>query len=171
MRLLSNLHVKGKPAVLPDRAIRSQSHYFIYRPCIIPPIFTDSVFHSTLENCIHIRFIQQIRRLTQPIPFYIGSTKFDYYSLYISGLRGLATLHSCKVSTSECEVRFLSNNYWWMCLKKYLSFLVCRLTSRLNTRWQIEDGTPVYTICNHSGELTVILRANWFLQKLGKNWQ
>ena len=31
MRLLSNLHVKGKPAVLPDRAIRRQSHYFIYR--------------------------------------------------------------------------------------------------------------------------------------------
>jgi len=24
--------VKGKPAVLPDRAIRRQSHYFIYRP-------------------------------------------------------------------------------------------------------------------------------------------
>ena len=35
MRLLSNLQVKGKPAVLPDRAIRSQSHYFIYRPCIL----------------------------------------------------------------------------------------------------------------------------------------
>jgi len=35
MRLLSNLHVKGKPAVLPDRAIRSQSHYFIYRPCTV----------------------------------------------------------------------------------------------------------------------------------------
>ena len=34
MRLLSNLHVKGKPAVLPDREIRSQSHYFIYRPCM-----------------------------------------------------------------------------------------------------------------------------------------
>jgi hypothetical protein len=32
MRLLSNVHVKGKPAVLPDRAIRRQSHYFIYRP-------------------------------------------------------------------------------------------------------------------------------------------
>ena len=32
MRLLSNLRVKGKPAVLPDRAIRRQSHYFIYRP-------------------------------------------------------------------------------------------------------------------------------------------
>jgi hypothetical protein len=31
MRLLSNLHVKGKPAVLPDHAIRRQSHYFIYR--------------------------------------------------------------------------------------------------------------------------------------------
>jgi len=29
MTILSNLHVKGKPAVLPDRAIRSQSHYFI----------------------------------------------------------------------------------------------------------------------------------------------
>ena len=34
MRLLSNLHVKDKPAVLPDRAIRRQSHYFIYRPRI-----------------------------------------------------------------------------------------------------------------------------------------
>jgi len=34
MRLLSNLHVKGKPAVLPDRAIPRQSHYFIYRPRI-----------------------------------------------------------------------------------------------------------------------------------------
>ena len=32
MRLLSNLQVKGKPAVLPDRAIRGQSHYFIHRP-------------------------------------------------------------------------------------------------------------------------------------------
>jgi len=32
MRLLSNLHVKGKPALLPDRAISRQSHYFIYRP-------------------------------------------------------------------------------------------------------------------------------------------
>jgi len=35
MRLLSNLHVKGKPAVLPDRAIRRQSLYFIYRPRIL----------------------------------------------------------------------------------------------------------------------------------------
>jgi len=34
MRLLSNLHVKGKPAVLPDRAVRRQSRYFIYRPRI-----------------------------------------------------------------------------------------------------------------------------------------
>ena len=32
MRLLSNLRVKGKPAVLPHHAIRRQSHYFIYRP-------------------------------------------------------------------------------------------------------------------------------------------
>jgi len=32
MRLLSNLHVKGKPAVLPDRAIRRQYYYFICRP-------------------------------------------------------------------------------------------------------------------------------------------
>jgi hypothetical protein len=38
MRLLSNLHVKGKPAVLPDRAIHRQSHYFIYRPRIMAQI-------------------------------------------------------------------------------------------------------------------------------------
>jgi len=41
MRLLSNLHVNGKPAVLPDRAIRRQSHYFIYRPRIVPFCGTD----------------------------------------------------------------------------------------------------------------------------------
>jgi len=35
MTPLSNLHVKGNPAVLPDRAIRGQSHYFIYRPHIV----------------------------------------------------------------------------------------------------------------------------------------
>ena len=40
MRLLSNLHVKGKPAVLPDRAIRNQSHYFIYSPCISIYVFS-----------------------------------------------------------------------------------------------------------------------------------
>ena len=34
MRRLPALHVKGEPAVLPDRAIRRQSHYFIYRPRI-----------------------------------------------------------------------------------------------------------------------------------------
>ena len=34
MRLLSNLHVKDKPAVLPDPAILRQFHYFIYRPRI-----------------------------------------------------------------------------------------------------------------------------------------
>jgi hypothetical protein len=34
MRLLPNLHVKGKPAGLTDRAICRQSHYFIYRPRI-----------------------------------------------------------------------------------------------------------------------------------------
>ena len=35
MRFLSNLHVKGNSAVLPDRAIRGQSQYFIYRPRIL----------------------------------------------------------------------------------------------------------------------------------------
>ena len=39
MRLLSNLHVKGKPAVLPDRAIRSQPDYFSYRPCVCVYIY------------------------------------------------------------------------------------------------------------------------------------
>jgi hypothetical protein len=43
MRLLSNLHVKGKPAVLPDRAIRRQSHYFIYRPCIYVTLNTSTI--------------------------------------------------------------------------------------------------------------------------------
>jgi len=32
MRRSPTLHMKGEPAVLPDRAIRRQSHYFIYRP-------------------------------------------------------------------------------------------------------------------------------------------
>ena len=45
MRLLSNLHVKGKPGVLPDREIHSQSHYFIYRPYILLCTFCSE------ENC------------------------------------------------------------------------------------------------------------------------
>jgi hypothetical protein len=45
MRLLSNLHVKGKPAVLPDRAIRRQSHYFI----LSPRIFSLSNFTLTIQ--------------------------------------------------------------------------------------------------------------------------
>ena len=32
MRRLPTLHMKDEPAVLPDRAIRMQSHYFMYRP-------------------------------------------------------------------------------------------------------------------------------------------
>jgi len=32
MSRLPTLHVKDEPAVLPDRAISRQSHYFIYRP-------------------------------------------------------------------------------------------------------------------------------------------
>jgi len=34
MRRLPTPQVKGEPAVLPDRATRRQSHYFIYRPGI-----------------------------------------------------------------------------------------------------------------------------------------
>jgi len=34
MRHLPNLLMKGEPPVLPDRAIRRQSQYFIYRPRI-----------------------------------------------------------------------------------------------------------------------------------------
>jgi len=49
MRLLSNLHVKGKSAVLPHRAIRSQSHYFIYRPCILQ-IFSANCLSISLFN-------------------------------------------------------------------------------------------------------------------------
>jgi len=34
MKRLPTLHMNGEPAVLPDRAICRQSHYFIYRPRI-----------------------------------------------------------------------------------------------------------------------------------------
>ena len=34
MRRLPTLRVQGEPALLPDGAIRRQSHYFIYRPRI-----------------------------------------------------------------------------------------------------------------------------------------
>ena len=55
MRLLSNLHVKGKPAVLPDRAIRRQSHYFLYRPRTYTEYFkhaAHSLFFS-LQNAVY----------------------------------------------------------------------------------------------------------------------
>ena len=59
MRLLSNLHVKGKPAVLPDRAIRSQSHYFIYRPRIV---FT---FDPCKNKICGSRYIQKRRIISE----------------------------------------------------------------------------------------------------------
>ena len=49
MRLLSNLHVTGKPAVLPDRAIRIQSHYSIYRPCICGKNVLDMQMHVLIS--------------------------------------------------------------------------------------------------------------------------
>ena len=53
MRPLSNLHVKDKPAVLPDRAMRGQSHYFIYRPRMYPArktMVTQTVFTDCFQN-------------------------------------------------------------------------------------------------------------------------
>jgi len=50
MRLLSNLHVKGKPAVLLNHGIRGQSHYFIYRPRICTPAVTWRSFRNHLLN-------------------------------------------------------------------------------------------------------------------------
>jgi len=67
MRLLCNLHVKGKPAVLPDRAIHRQSHYFIYRPLSFffylyfisyehsgEKIFSEFVIHFSAVLCMDL---------------------------------------------------------------------------------------------------------------------
>jgi len=54
MRLFSNLHVKGKPAVLPDHVISRQSHYFIYRPRILFLTGNHSLSsskHSSQKSC------------------------------------------------------------------------------------------------------------------------
>jgi len=56
MRLLSNLHVKGKLAVLPDRAIRRQSHYFIYRPRL----------YFCLPDIINTMYIQYLGEIVPP---------------------------------------------------------------------------------------------------------
>jgi len=68
MRLLSNLHVKGKPAVLPDRAIRRQSHYFIYRP------------RSTLAE-MYLQYLEEIY-----LKHYLENRDKIYYKRYIDNL-------------------------------------------------------------------------------------
>jgi len=58
MRPLPTLHVKGEPAVLPDRAIRRQSHYFIYRLSVskleswytVSPRLAEGVWPSQLDQ-------------------------------------------------------------------------------------------------------------------------
>ena len=61
MRLLSNLHVKGKPAVLPDRAIRRQSHYFIYRPRMLDVVTVDGETRRVLQNDKSLRKISALK--------------------------------------------------------------------------------------------------------------
>jgi len=49
--------------------------------------------------------------------------------------------------------------------------LMGRLTARLITYRKTADGFQAYSMYILSGELTVILIAIWWLQKLGKDWQ
>jgi len=64
MRLLSNLLVKGKPAVLTDRAIRRQSHYFIYRQRIFIYLLTAIGLSPGGSSTVHI-YTQTVHRTTQ----------------------------------------------------------------------------------------------------------
>ena len=69
MRLLSNLQVKGKPAVLPDREIRSQSHYFIYRPC--------SYFRARRALHAISRDRKTVPKVSVAIPHILGRLYFE----------------------------------------------------------------------------------------------
>jgi len=79
MRLLSNLRVKGKPTVLPDRAIRGQSHYFIYRPCT--PLISDgwSEVKEVLNLC-QLRCCVTNRKVAGSIPAGVSGFFFDIKS-------------------------------------------------------------------------------------------
>jgi len=80
MRHLSNLQVKDKPAVLPDRAIRRQSHYFIYRPrnVFLPvlqfsPVSIISPLLHTYSSIYHphcIMFFSQYFNFTLSVSFH-----------------------------------------------------------------------------------------------------
>jgi hypothetical protein len=83
MRLSSNLHVKGKPAVLPDRAIRRQSHYFIYRPRTLliiyisgppyVPVLGSSLY--LLRKLMHISMAGEWRQKYGPVVGFLTATR------------------------------------------------------------------------------------------------
>ena len=56
MGILTNLHVKGKTAVLPERAIRGQSHYFINTHCISPHKLYMSKLCYTIKQTVQYTF-------------------------------------------------------------------------------------------------------------------
>ena len=112
MRLLSNLHVKGKPAVLPDRAIRRQSHYFIYRPRIVPSSLQMRRGGEGNVKTHTIQFheiYQQLRKYIYPFndvtPFFYHFNRTGQYTTnksHITKLHILWTIHHLIHVTSTC---------------------------------------------------------------------
>ena len=105
MRLLSNLHVKGKPVVLSDRAIRRQSHYFIYRPRVI---------RSTTNNILRVLWVMRNQQKYLQIPCLLWSKLWK---------------HLCNL-VHHIDVRYSTSNYTlpfielcFFCIKWWSVFL------------------------------------------------
>jgi len=79
MRILSNLHVNGKPAVLPDRAIRRQSHYFIYRPR--KAAYTVAMSYWWLDIVSELKIKQIVKKIQ------------NYINMWIQDAGELAEMH------------------------------------------------------------------------------
>ena len=118
MRLLSNLYVKGKPAMLPDRAICRQSHYFIYRPRIL--------------------FILTIVIITPK--------RFDFICIILRELQGRILLQLRSLYFIEISLKIIKLikliKFMWLLLIKYSLYDFCNIIciSRMFTWPYIQSG-------------------------------
>ena len=103
MRLLSNLHVKGKPAVLPDRVISRQPHYFIYRPRNCNVVILAKV--ALLLSCAATT---EFCTLPSPVGFAL-TVMLASDPKYVLSLSKSILSASSKLSWSRGQIRLLSH--------------------------------------------------------------
>ena len=105
MRRLPTLHVKGESAVLPDRAIRRQSHYFIYRSRITSH-YNFIKYYTTLCYTLlsYINYVKRYYIISYRIKLHhiiCHFISFHFITLLLHGEKGLESITLLNANTKK----------------------------------------------------------------------